>query len=194
MPFPELVRSCRSRRKFRQDISVSKQTLLELVDNARLTPSAKNLQPLKYLITNTPERNALVFPHLRWAGYLQEGGIYIPEGSRPAAYIVVLGDTSVSPSFSYDPGVAAQTIMLGAAEKGLGGCIIASIMEAGLRDALKIGDRFEVLLVLALGVPDETVVIENRSGPDAVRYWRDPDGTHHVPKRPLEEIILNNGE
>ncbi len=194
MPFPELVRSCRSRRKFRQDISVSKQTLLELVDNARLSPSAKNLQPLKYLITNTPERNALVFPHLRWAGYLQEGGISIPEGSRPAAYIVVLGDTSVSPSFSYDPGVAAQTIMLGAAEKGLGGCIIASIMEAGLRDALKIGDRFEVLLVLALGVPDETVVIENRSGPDAVRYWRDPDGTHHVPKRPLEEIILNDGE
>ena len=121
--------------------------------------SAGNLQPLKYVFSCDPERNALIFPHLVWARYLKDWS-GPSEGEKPTGYIVVLGDTEITRSFGCDHGIAAQTILLGAVEKGLGGCMIASIDRDGLRQALKIPARFEILLVLALGKPKEKVVIE----------------------------------
>jgi len=103
---------------------------------------------------------------------------------------VVLGDTEITRSFGCDHGIAAQTILLGAVEKGLGGCMIASIDRDALRQALKIPERFEILLVLALGKPRENVVIETLKPDGDVKYWRDGDGVHHVPKRRLEDVIL----
>ena len=130
-----------------------------------------------------------MFPQLSWAGYLKDWG-GPAEGERPAAYIVILGDKTVSHSFGCDHGIAAQTILLGATEKGLGGCIIGSVHEEELRKALEIPATCEVLLVIALGKPKEKVVIEP-VGPDGdIRYWRDGESTHHVPKRSLEEIII----
>ena len=165
------------------------ETLRELVDLARLCPSGSNRQPLKFLLTNTPEENATVFQYIGWAGYLKdwEGP---KEGERPSAYIIILGDTTLSKVFGVDHGIAAQTIMLGAVEKGLGGCILGSINEDALADALDIPEEYEILLVLALGDPKEEVVIDP-IGPDGdIKYWRDENEVHHVPKRTLEEVIL----
>ena len=112
------------------------------------------------------------------------------EGERPSAYIIVLGDTGITGSFGCDHGIAAQSILLGAVERGLGGCVISSIDRDVVRGSIGIPERFDILLVIALGKPKETVKIET-VGPDGdVRYWRDYDGTHHVPKRSLEEILL----
>lgn len=186
----ELVLKNRSYRRFYQEVSVSPDELQALVDLARLSPSAANLQPLRYVLSATPEKNAAIFSHLGWAGYLKEW--HGPEeGERPAAYIIILGDKTVAESVACDHGIAAQTILLGAVEKGLGGCIIASIKRDGLREILKIPARYEILLVLALGKPKEVVKIEPLSPPDgSVRYWRDDDAVHHVPKRSLDDLIL----
>jgi len=165
------------------------QTLRELVDLARLSPSGSNLQPLKYYLSNQSEKNARIFPHLAWAGYLSDW----PgpgEGERPSAYIVILVDTDVSKSAGVDHGIAAQSILLGATEKGLGGCIIASVQRQALGQALNIGPRYEILLVLALGKPVEQVFLEPVSEDGDIRYWRDEEEGHHVPKRSLEEIVL----
>jgi nitroreductase len=113
------------------------------------------------------------------------------EGEKPAAYIVMLGDTEITRSFGCDHGIAAQTILLGAVEKGLGGCMTASVDRDGLRQSLKIPERFETLLVLALGKPRENVVIETLKLDGDVRHWRDSGGVHHVPKRRLEDVILS---
>ena len=113
------------------------------------------------------------------------------EGERPSAYVVILGDTGISGSFGCDHGIAAQSIMLGATEKGLGGCIIASIEKQGLREVLQIPPRYEILLVLALGKPKETVVIETVGPTGGTKYWRDDEGVHHVPKRLLDDIIIS---
>lgn len=170
-------------------MSIELETLRELVDLARLSASAANKQPLKYILSCDPEKNALIFPHLAWAGYLKDWP-GPSEGERPSAYIIILGDTEISRSFGCDHGIAAQSILLGATEKGLGGCIIGSINRKALRQALGIPSRYEILLVLALGKPKERVVIET-VGPDGdIKYWRDEDGVHHVPKRPLDEIII----
>lgn len=186
----ELILKNRSYRRFRQNAPVSRETLVALVDLARLSPSAKNLQPLKYLLSYEPERNAIIFDHLAWAGYLKDWP-GPPEGERPAAYILVLGDTRISRSFEYDCGIAAQSILLGAVESGLGGCIIHSIQREGLRRALQISARFEILIALALGKPIETVKLEDVDAAGDIRYWRDAQGVHHVPKRSLEEIIVD---
>jgi nitroreductase len=185
----DIIQKSRSIRRFYQDVPVGMDTLRELVDLARLSPSGANLQPLKYLLSNQPERNAIIFAHLAWAAYLQDWPGPV-EGERPAAYILVLGDTAITKSFGCDHGIAAQSIMLGAAEHGLGGCIMSSIRRAELAAALELPPQYEILLALSLGKPKEQVVIEP-IGPDgSVKYWRDAQHVHHVPKRALEDIIL----
>ncbi len=185
----DLIRKNRSYRRFYQDVPVSLETLRELVDLARLSASGGNRQPLKYILSCGPEVNARIFPHTRWAGYLKDWG-GPAEGERPAAYIVILGDTEISKDFGCDHGIAAQSIMLGAVERGLGGCMLGALDRDGLRQALAIPARYEILLVLALGKPKETVVIED-VGPDGdIKYYRDADGVHHVPKRALGDLIV----
>jgi len=186
----DLIRKNRSYRRFHQSEQVAPETLTELIDLARLTASGANVQPLKYATSADAEVNARIFPHLKWAGYLTDWA-GPAEGERPAAYVVLLWDTRVRPvQASYDPGIAAQTIMLGAAERGLGGCIIASIGKRELSAVLDLDPRFEILLVLALGKPAETVVIEEMGEGGDCKYWRDERQVHHVPKRRLEDIIV----
>jgi nitroreductase len=185
----DIVTKTRSYRRFHQDIAINTGTLRELVDLARLSASAANRQPLKYVLSCDPRKNNLIFQHLSWAGYIKEW-TGPEEGERPSAYIIVLGDREISQSFGHDAGIAIQNILLGATEKGLGGCIIGSIRREGLRNSLDIPERFEILLVLALGVPREKVVIEATGDGGDIRYWRDDEGVHHVPKRRLCDIIV----
>jgi nitroreductase len=185
----DLVRRNRSYRRFHQEVPVKGETLRELVDLARLSASSANRQPLKYILCCDPQVNARVFPLLSWAGYLKDWG-GPAEGERPAAYVVILGDTEVTPSFGCDDGIAAQSIMLGATERGLGGCIMRSVKRDALRELLDIPERYEILLVLALGEPAEQVVIEAVGLDGDIRYYRDEQDVHHVPKRALNELIL----
>ena len=185
----DLVSRNRSYRRFYQGISIELETLRELVDLARLSASSQNKQPLKYAISNDSRKNALIFSCLAWAKYLKDWA-GPAGGERPSAYIVVLGDTEISQSFGYDCGIASQSILLGATEKGLGGCMLASIQRENLRNALGIPLRYEILLVIALGKPREKVVID-KVGPNGdIKYWRDDDDIHHVPKRALDDIII----
>ena len=185
----ELVLANRSYRRFHQEVPVDLDLLRELVDLARLSASGANLQPLKYILSNEAGRNAAIFDTLGWAAYLKDWA-GPEEGERPAAYIVVLGDTTILKSFGVDPGIAAQSILLGATEKGLGGCILASIKRDLLRQALEIEGQYEILLVLALGKPKETVVLDELGAEGDIKYWRDAGDVHHVPKRALDEIII----
>ena len=187
--FSELVKENRSCRRFYEDHAVKLETLKELVDLARMSASGANMQPLKYIISCDPPKNGEIFSCLAWAGYLKDW----PgpgEGERPAAYIVVLGDTGISESAGCDHGIAAQTILLGAREKGLAGCMLGSIDRNALRAGLNIPLHLKILLVLAIGKPKEQVVLETIGPEDSIRYWRDNDGVHHVPKRKLDDIIV----
>jgi nitroreductase len=185
----DLVLKNRSYRRFHEEASIELETLRELVDLARLSASAMNMQPLKYVLSCEPQKNALIFSHLGWASYLKDwpgpGG-----GERPSAYIIVLGDTGISRAFGCDHGIAAQSILLGAVERGLGGCMIATVKRQELSRALGIAPGYEILLVIALGKPGETVFIEDVGTDGDTKYWRDSQGVHHVPKRALDDIII----
>ncbi len=185
--FKDLIRRCRSYRRFYQDYGIEEILLRELVSLARLSASAANLQPLKYMLSYQTSKNNLIFPALSWAGYLKDWPG--PEkGERPSAYIIILGDKTIAKTFEYDCGIAAQSILLGAVEKGLGGCMLGAIDRDLFRKNLNIPQQYDILLVIALGKPKEKVVIEESKGD--IKYYRDKDNTHHLPKRPLDEIIL----
>lgn len=188
MNLKDLIFKTRSYRRFNESHKIDSKTLENLIDLARLSSTGANRQPLKFLIYNTPDYCERVFPFLAWAGYLTEW----PgpnKGERPSAYIIILGDKSITEIFGIDHGIAAQSIMLGASEAGFGGCMIASIKREELREELKIPDKFEILLVLALGQTVEKVIIDNIKEDD-VKYWRDSENNHHVPKRSLKELII----
>jgi len=185
----DLILKNRSYRRFHQEVAIERATLRELVDMARLSASGANRQPLKYILSCDPKRNALIFPQLAWAAYLKDWP-GPAEGERPAAYIIILGDTEVSEQFFCDHGIAAQSILLGATERGLGGCIMAGIKQDGLRQALEIAPHYEIMLALALGKPKEKVVIDELGAEGDIKYWRDSNSVHHVPKRSLDDIII----
>jgi nitroreductase len=185
----DLIIKNRSYRRFHEKVDIKLATLKELVDLARHSASARNAQPLKYILSCETQRNSLIFAHLAWAAYLT-GWSGPAEGERPSAYIIVLGDKEVSRFWDYDAGIAAQSILLGATEKSLGGCMIANIDREGLSKGLEISSRYEILLVLALGKPKEKVVIETVGPSKDTKYWRDDEGVHHVPKRLLDDIII----
>lgn len=189
MHLTELLRRNRSYRRFHEDQRLDEVTLKGLVEKTRLCPSSANRQPLKYLLSCSPEQNAKIFPHLAWAGALADWP-GPAEGERPAAYIVILGDLEISRTFQVDSGIAAQSLLLAAVEQGLGGCMVGSIDRDRLRRVLSIPDRFAIALVIALGKPKESVVLEEARNPAEVVYWRDAEGVHHVPKRPLEELLV----
>jgi len=185
----DLIMENRSCRRFYQEVTIERETLREFVDLARLSASASNRQPLKYILSCDPQKNALIFPCLIWARALKDWP-GPSEGERPSAYIIILGDTEISQAFGCDHGIAAQSILLGAREKGLGGLMLGSVKRDELSKALGIPPRYEILLVLSLGKPKEKVVLET-IGPDGdFNYWRDSDSVHHVPKRPLDDIII----
>lgn len=188
MTLKELILRNRSYRRFDQQYIISKEDLSDLVDLARLSPSARNMQPLRYVLINDAVVNEQVFDCLSWAGYLKDWPGPIA-GERPSAYIVVTKDTSLAQNIFCDDGLAIQSMLLGAVEKGLGGCIIGAVNRNALREIIALDERYEILYVIALGKPVETVVLEEMKEGD-IKYWRDENQYHHVPKRALEEIVL----
>ena len=190
MSIRELVLKNRTYRRFYQDHPLDHSTLRELVDLARLSSSGANLQSLKYFLSTEPELNTRIFATLGWAGYLKEWD-GPEEGERPGGYIVVLFDRTIAKTPFWDHGIAAQSILLGAVERGLGGCMFGNIRKDELGRSLGIGEHLEILLVIALGRPKEEVRLVP-IGPDGdVKYYRDANGVHYVPKRALEDIIIN---
>ncbi len=185
----ELVEKNRSYRRFKEQERITPGQLERWIGLARYGASGRNMQPLKFAGSTGAAKNEQLFQHLSWAGYLTEWPGPVP-GERPAAYIAVLLDKRISDHCYCDDGIAMQTILLGAVEEGYGGCIIGSVNREKVAGILGLPGYLEIRWILALGKPDETVVTEELSGTD-IRYWRDENGVHHVPKRPLKEILFS---
>ena len=185
----ELVIKNRSYRRFYQNQAIDSEQLKFLINIGRLTASGANKQPVRYILSNEAEKNERIFGCLRWAGYL-EGWEGPKEGEKPSAYIVMVEPKGVNAP--HDEGIIGQTILLAAVEQGLGGCFIANIDREMLREALNVDDRYDIKLVIALGYPKEKVVLEEISETDDIKYYRDEEKIHHVPKIKLDDLILDN--
>jgi nitroreductase len=192
MEFRTLVETNRSYRRFDASKPIAEATLTEIVDLARHTPSAGNMQPLKYILSHTPETNSQVFDAIGWAAYLPDWPGPGPE-ERPTGYIIMLVDTEIGGSWApTDAGIAVQTMLLAAVDKGLGGVMFGNIRKKKLRESLDIPESLDIFLVLALGTPVEKIVLKDVGADGSIKYYRDPDMTHHVPKRALADIVVSS--
>ena len=192
MKLTDLVKKSRSKRSFDANKKITKDDLLALCDLARNCPAAMNLQPLKYRLVTSEEECAKMIANTRWASSLEKK--LPPIGHEPSGFVVICHDLTVAeqkPIFAIDVGIVAQTMMLGATEMGFGGCIIGSGSPEVIAELLHLPKHLVPALVLGLGVPEETVVLtEARNG--EVRYFRDENDVHYVPKRPLSELIIDD--
>jgi nitroreductase len=189
MDFSKIVERNRSYRRFDQSRSLTKKTLLDLVDLARKTPSAGNRQLMRYAISCSPETNSRIFGTLGWAASLPDWP-GPEEGERPSGYIVIVTDRDSWDWARVDLGIAAQTILLGASAQGLGGCMLGNVRKNQLEDILGLEENLTVQLVIALGEPVEEVVLEDAAEGESTTYYRTEDRVHHVPKRKLEDLLI----
>lgn len=191
--FLDLVKQARSHRGFRQDRKVTRQELEHLVECARFTPAARNDQVLKYYLAEKPETVTAIQPLTRWAGALAE--LHLPrKGAEPVAYIVICLDGSLAENpapYQRDVGIVAQTMLLAAAEMGLNGCMIGSFAAGELREKLGLPEAIKPQLLLALGEGTDRIVMTDVGEDGSTTYYRDAEDTHYVPKRTLEQLILN---
>lgn len=191
--FLDLVKQARSHRGFRQDRKVTRQELEHLVECARFTPAARNDQVLKYYLAEKPETVAAIQPLTKWAGALAE--LHLPrKGAEPVAYIVICLDGSLaenSAPYQRDVGIVAQTMLLAAAEMGLNGCMIGSFAAGELREKLGLPEAIKPQLLLALGEGTDRIVMTDVGEDGSTTYYRDAEDIHYVPKRTLEQLILN---
>ncbi len=189
----EIIARTRTFRRFIEKDPISKSTLLDLIDLARMGGSARNGQPWQYMIANTPELCEKIFPYLGWAGYLTDWKGPV-EGERPSAYILCLLNKNrlkgPESEAQFDLGVATQNLLLGAMEKRIGGCRIGAF-NPKLASLFELPDHLQLSLVIALGKPREVVIVEDCKDEDDIKYWRDEHGVHHVPKRSLESCLFD---
>lgn len=184
----DIVKANRSYRRFYQEKEITEKELMEIIDIARLTPSAANRQPLRYMISNGNPTNEAIFSCLGWAGYLSDWD-GPAEGEKPSAYIVILSPEGINSA--QDEGIVAQTLLLCAVERGFGGCMLGNVDRKRLAQLIDAPQGYEISLVIALGYPKEMVVIEEIGADGDIRYFRDGDGVHHVPKIKLEDLVIH---
>lgn len=185
----DLLIKSRSYRRFDESVKISQETLRDLIEATRYCPSAANRQPLKYRLVFEETETAQVFDCLKFAAYLRDWS-GPAKGERPTAYVVVLGNETVSKFSEVDAGIAMQTILLRATEMGLGGCIFASIQREKLRQILALDESYQISYVIALGKPAEICVIEPLGEDGDIKYYRDAEDVHHVPKRELDDLLI----
>ena len=186
-PVYKAIISRRTVRQFKQR-PIPKPMLLRLINAARLSPSAANLQPLEFIIITDKDINAKIFSHLRWAGYITPYGI--PSlNKRPVAYIAVLvNKAKAQPKYTpYDVGAAVQSILLTAWEQNIGCCWMQAINRGKIKEILNISKDYRLDSIISLGYRAESPIVEKFKS--SVRYWKDKKGRLHVPKRSIKQIL-----
>ncbi|MFO7735781.1 MAG: nitroreductase family protein [bacterium] len=185
----DLVKKARSHRRFHEKVRLSNEFMRDLIEYARFSPSGMNKQPIRFILSNNFDKNEKVFSTLSWAAELRDWDG--PEkGQRPAGYIIIVRDTNIVKNQNADGAIMMQSIFLAAAEKDIAGCMLASVDRKKLRKIMNIPEHYEIEYVLALGKSAETVIVDDYPPKGDLRYYRDKDYNHHVPKRQVDELIL----
>lgn len=193
----DLVKNSRSYRGYDHSRKVTKEELMQMVEHARLCPSTINEQPLRYYIAWEEEEVAKIQDLTIWARALMDQMTLPHEGKEPTGYIIILQDKRISDQmgkFHRDVGIVAQTMLLAATEMGLGGCMIGSFSPAKVKETLDLPDYLVPMLLVAIGKPDENIIIEEIEEGDSVKYYRNEEDNHYVPKRKLDDIVLFSKE
>ena len=191
--FIDLVKKSRSYRGYDETRRITREELTDFVDCARFAPSSVNRQPFRYYLAYEREQLDKIQPLTGWARALPEKKLPYP-GKRPTAFVVICQDTALDADlnrYQRDVGIVAQTMLLAAAERELGGVMIGNFSPEKLSEALELPENIVPMLIVAFGRPDEEIVLTEIAEGESVKYYRDENDVHYVPKRRLEDVIFN---
>lgn len=184
----ELVKKNRSYRRFDADAKIIEQELREMIEAARCSGSAANRQRIRFVLVNDKETCDKLFSNVALAGYLKDWK-GPTETEHPTAYIVMMAESAdIDTSLAIDIGIYAQSILLTATEMGYGGCMIRSFKKKEIDEILN-KEGYETAFVIMLGKPAETVYLTDVKDGD-IKYYRDENDNHAVPKYSLDELII----
>jgi nitroreductase len=162
------LRGLRAVRNFRPE-PVPEHILHDLLDVARWTGSARNLQPWEFVVIRKPET-------LQALAQL-EGSVKHLAGAALSIALVMAGEPGFVAQETYDEGRLSERIMLAAAAHGVGACIgwFAHSGPAAAKALLGIPAERLVRTVISLGYPDEAAQRARPKPPQA--------------RKPLAELI-----
>ena len=189
----DLIIKNRSYRGYDESYTFTREQLMNYVDGARFSASSVNVQPLKFFIAWEKADVDKIQCRIKWARQLPQMTLPHP-GMCPTGFIVICQDKTISGNlnrFMKDIGIVAQSMLLMAVEEGLGGCMIGNFVPEDIREGLGLSEDLQPMLVIALGKPAEKIVLTDVGEDGKTAYYRDENDVHYVPKRTLEELLIN---
>ncbi len=183
----ELIKKNRSYRRFDASREISRDELVKFTESARYVASGANLQRLRFTLINEKSACDEIFSALKFAAYLKEWQ-GPTESERPVAYIIISSENEYD-AVAIDVGIAAEAMLLTAAEKEVGGCMFRSYNPEVIKSFIPREEQ-KPCLVIALGYPSEKVYITDAKDGE-IKYFRDEQDNHIVPKLTLDELVLN---
>ena len=182
-----LLRKNRSHRAFDTSYNVAMRQLETIVAVNTKLPSGRNAQTLRFKLLDSQNGGEDFCRFLHLGGYLPELHLPAP-ATEPKAFIIVCSTEQESPIVDIDLGISLQSMALKAVEIGLNALIVRAFNRQEIKDAL--GLQLDPLAVLAIGKGAETIVLDEAPAGSDLRYFRTADGTHHVPKIAISDLLL----
>ena len=158
MNFEEVVLKRRSIRRYKE-APIPREIILKILEAARVAPSASNKQPWHFIVVENKE-TIRQLAKSEWA-------------AKAPLMIVGLADQEASPNWcSNDLGIAFEHIALAATDLGLGGCWMGQTgREDLIRKLLGVPDKLRPVVVMPIGVPDETPAPKERKSLNEIVSW-----------------------
>ncbi|MFA5771461.1 MAG: nitroreductase family protein [Thermoplasmata archaeon] len=153
MDLLEAIRTRRSIRKYKST-PIPEEILMNVFKAVRLSPSAKNVQPWKFILVRDEEKKRQLIQACNNQKFIAEAPIIIVACAHSDEAFAVMG--GYMSSFPVDLAVALDHLMLTATTYGLGTCWIGSFKEDKVKEVLDIPAHVRVVALTPLGYPNET--------------------------------------
>lgn len=170
MNFLELVKKRKSVRKYLPE-AVPREVLLRCLEAARLSPSACNSQPWRFIVVEDIEqKNRLseaafsgIYSMNAFAG---KAPVLVVVVSERSSFAAALGSCFRGTRYSLiDIGIAGEHFILQAAEEGLGTCWLGWFNEKKVKRSLGLPGSTKIDIILSVGYPVESEGVEHKRKP-----------------------------
>lgn len=174
MDFSELVKLRQSDRKY-SDRSVEKEKIQQCIETARLSPSANNSQPWKFVVVDDPELKEQIAQCAESLGmnkFAHQAPVLIAVVLEKMNVMASLASVVKNKEFSLlDVGIAVNQFCLQATDLGLGTCIIGWFDEKKVKKLLHIDTGKRVPLLIAFGYSEARTRQKIRKPVEEMSSW-----------------------
>jgi nitroreductase len=167
-----IIKNRRTIRRYKVGVEVEEDKILRVMEAGRLAPSAGNRQPWSFIIVKDRDVKKKLVDACRGQSFVADASFIV----------VVLGDPNASRWYKQDPFIAASFMTLEAYEEGLGVCWVGAFDEDRVKEILGIPKELSVIILLTVGVPDESPPQRPRK-PLEELFHIDRYGARYTPKR-----------